>query len=109
MRGQERGTPFAATFAGTVSSIAILSGTTGRVHFVTDISGSTDIDGGKIELRDGTTVLWQDSIPVSGTGNGSYIKNFNVPISGSSGNSISIYVGSATSVSFANIAGYYLP
>ena len=109
MRGQDFGTPFTGTTAGTASSITLQTGTTNRIHFVTDISGTMDALG-VIEVRDGSTVLWQDRLSATtGTVAGYYSRNFSTPIRGTAGSNLSVYVGTATTVSFVNVAGYYLP
>ena len=108
MRGQDFGNPYSVTFAGSVSAIATQAGTTDRLYFVTDVSGSAD-KAAKLEVRDGTTVLWQDQIVVNGTSASVFAYSFSTPLRGTAGNAISVYVGSATTVSYANLSGYFLP
>ena len=111
MRGFEFGTPFVETASGTARATATHAAVTGKTYYITDISGSMKGPGDStIVVKQGTTTIWQDIIPsaTTGTGNGVYIKNFDVPLKGASGALVSVTVGTATALSFANIAGYEL-
>lgn len=99
-----QGTPFSQTATNATSSVATQTGVAGTTFYITDISGSTDKAGGKILVKDGSTVIWQDQIDVTAAGTCYYERVFQTPLKGTAGNSVSVTVDS-TSVGTANVAG----
>lgn len=93
------GVPFSATVSATTSATATKAASSGVVHYVTDISGSSDTAGAMVILSS-TTTLWQDIV-----GSGNYRKSFLVPIRGDSGVAVSVKVTGTTTCT-ANISGY---
>lgn len=114
MRGQLKGKPWSETASGTASAVATHAAETGKIHYITEVSGSGDLASGAevndltLLVKDGTTIIWQDAIPIltSGTATGTYHKVFSTPLAGSSGAAVSVTVGTCNAVSFANIAGF---
>lgn len=104
MRGREYGTPFSKT--GAISSGSAVAtkaaATLTEKQFLTDVSGSSDLSGATITIKDGATVIWQDVISV-----GNYTMNFIEPLASSPGATLTVTV-TGTSVCFANASGYSL-
>ena len=107
---QSYGTYFSATNAGTANAIASVAAPgANRRHYVTDISGSADLFGSLIQVRTGDTIIWQDKlvIPFSGASMTTpYVKEFKTPLVGTTNATVLVKVGTATSLSWANISGY---
>lgn len=101
----DRGIPFSATANGTTSATASKTGATNVTYYVTDISGSSDLAQATIQVKDGTTVIWQDQLSQTAAGSTSYNHSFVTPLKATNGNSVSVVV-TGTSVSNANIAGF---
>ena len=108
MRGQEFGTPFVETDSGTAQAVATHAASSGKKFFITDISGSTDKGGCEIVVSNGGTIIWQDRMSNTGTQFAVYSRTFSTPLSGTVGNSVVVTVGSATTMCYANMAGYEL-
>ena len=100
---QMRGTPFSATATGGASTVATQSAVAGRTFYVTDIAGSSDLIGATLQVKDGTTVIWQITFPAAG----SFQQTFTQPLRCTVGNLTSTTV-TATTVANANIGGYYI-
>lgn len=107
MRGQEFGTPFVETATGTARTTATHSASAGKTFYVTDVSVSANGGGVTFAVQQGTTTLWQ-GILSTGTSNAVYAQSFRTPLAGASGAAVSVTVGTAASVSYANISGYEL-
>ena len=103
---QDHGQRFNATSGNAAggSAVATQAASSGRVHYVTDVTGSVLSATAYITVTAGNTTYWQD---VFGTATFLYIKNFTSPIAISSGSAVSVKVlyGTAGSA-YANIAGY---
>jgi len=95
------GQRFSVTASGTTSATATKSGSTGHIHYITDISASSDKAGAVITVKRGTTTIWEAIIDA----NTSYNHSFKVPLVGSKGEAVSITVD-GTSACKANLAGY---
>lgn len=112
MRGKEFGTAFSETATGTQRATATHAGAAGKNYYVTEFSVSADgaDKNVAVQLKNGSTTIWQDLIPMAtvGTGLGVYSKTFSVPLGGTVGNSLSVTVGTAISTTYANIVGYEL-
>jgi hypothetical protein len=96
------GTPFQVTATNATSSVATQSAVAGTIFCITDISGSSDLSGAKILVKDGTTVIYQQVIGAT-----AFYQQFETPLRGTKGNAVSVTVNS-TSIGTANIAGYSL-
>lgn len=107
MRGQDYGTPYSVTGSTGTQTTITRTGTTGRVIYVTEISASGDGAGVKVTLSQGSTTLWQDVIS-TGTSNGTYFRTFSTPLAGDRGATITLLVGTANTITTANLAGYEL-
>lgn len=100
---QQFGTPFQATATGSTSATAFKAATVGRTYYVTDFAVGTDKSGASVQIKDGTTVIWQ----VGSLGAVAFSENFESPLFATSGASI-VCVVDGTAACTANIAGFYL-
>ena len=100
-RGREYGTPFAASSTASGNTTTTVSAIAGKTLYVTDFSGSSDLAGATIQVKDGSTVVWQDRI--SNTCPGIYQLSEPLPIAGA----LTVVV-TGTSYAAANVAGYSL-
>ena len=107
---QSRGTWFSATNAGTANAIATVAAPgANRRHYVTDISGTADLFGALIQVRTGDTIIWQDKLPIPFSGasmTSVYTHSFGTPLVGTTNATVLVKVGTATSLSWANISGF---
>lgn len=99
-----KGTPFSAAATGSTSTVATFAApTTASLLYVTDIAGSSDLAGAVLTVKQGTTTIWEvqigNTIP--------FDEQFASPLPSVAGASVSVTV-TGTSLSKANIAGYYL-
>ena len=97
---QDYGKRFYKTASGTTAATATEGAASGKTHYVTDISASSDKAGAVITVKQGTTVIWEAIIAA----NGSYEHSFNTPLAGAVGALVSITID-GTSVCKSNIAG----
>lgn len=95
------GTPISATATGTTTTTASVTGVAGVTFYVTTISGSSDLSGATIQVKDGSTVIWQDRVSNT-TG---YIAFIEPPLTCTQGNTVSVVV-TGTSASNANLSGF---
>ena len=105
MRGQDRGTPFAVTATHATAAVASNAGAANTVHFITDISGSSDKAGALLLVKQGTTIIWQSQLQTTAAGFCAYEHTFSTPLASVIGALVSVTVD-GTSVCHANIAGY---
>lgn len=101
MRGIESGTPLYATATGTSSAVATLTAVAGKSIYGSVVTGSSDLTGATLQIKDGSTVIWQDRI----SNTAAYYIQWDLPIASSVGNTLSVTV-TGTSASNANISGY---
>lgn len=101
--GADYGLNFAATATGSTSATATVTGVAGKTLYVTDFSGSSDLTGATLQIKDGATVIWQDRI----SNTGAYIMDLTTPIRVTTGATLTIVV-TGTSLCNANIIGYLL-
>lgn len=75
-----------------------------RQHFITTISGHTDLDS-LLQILDGTTVVWETYVDVSVS------RSFNhtIHVSITPGTACSGKIASSTGDCFVNIQGYSVP
>lgn len=103
---QSKGQRFNSTSGEAVSgsAVATQAASSGRVHYVTEITGSILSATAYITITAGNTTYWQD---VFGTAEFTYVKDFVVPIAISSGSAVSVKVlYGSTGSAYANIAGF---
>lgn len=97
---QGYGSPITATATHATAAVASVTGVTGSRHFVTDISASSDKAGAIILVKQGTTVIWQDTVGAS-----NYRMNFLTPLGGAISALVSVEID-GTSACKANISGF---
>lgn len=100
---QSHGEPFQATNTHATAASASKAAATGKTHYVTDASASSDKAGAILLIKDGTTTIWQVQMPA----NGSVILHFVQPLTGTKGATVSVDVD-GTAACKANIAGFTL-
>lgn len=95
------GLRFRVNATGTSSATATKLAESGKTHYITDVSVSSDLAGAVMTIKDGTTKIWEAVLPA----NGSYEHTFGTELAGTKGNAVSVTVN-GTSVAKANIAGF---
>ena len=105
MPGQSYGDPYAVTATHATAAVATKAAITGRTHYITDISVSSDKAGALLLVKDGTTVIWRSQVATTAAGNNSYEHTFSTPLMGTASALVSVEID-GTSVCHANIAGY---
>lgn len=95
------GTPITATNTGSSSTTATVTGVVGVTYYVTDVSASSDLAGATINIKDGSTIIWQDRI--SNTAPAVY--QFSTPLRCTMGNTLTVVV-TGTSLSNCNVSGF---
>ena len=111
---QAYGTPFSRHTQATPEAVAIIAAQgAGRIHYITDISGSTDAPSGDttVTVKVDNQVRWRDQLAQNfslGSSTNTYTHSFKSPISGSANVSVSIIVGSSTTACYANMSGFTL-
>lgn len=103
MAKQDFGTPAIATNGTTPPATATITGVAGSTFYVTDISGSSDLSTSTIQVKDGSTVIWQslvgNTVP--------YYFSFKTALGCTIGNTVTVVV-TGTSSATANVSGYFL-
>lgn len=107
MGKQEFGTPFSVTATHATSAVASQAGVADKVHYITDISGSSDKAGSLLLVKQGTTVVWQVQLATSAAGMNAFTHTFSTPIPSATGALVSVTVD-GTSACYSNIAGFTL-
>ena len=83
------------------SAVATEAASTGKTHYITDISASSPVSTCIIELVDSGTVLWKNII-----GTGGHIKeSFITPRRITSGNAATLRAGTTTTI-YVNLSGF---
>jgi hypothetical protein len=95
------GTRISATNNASGTATATVAAVAGTTYFITDVSGSSDLAGATLQIRDGSTVIWQDRVSNSSA----IVYNFTTPLACTMSNAVSVVV-TATSAGNANLAGY---
>lgn len=103
----QHGTPFAVTATHATAAVASKTGATGVVHYITDITASSDKAGAVMLVKQGTTVVWQAQVATTAAGNNSFTHRFETPIPGVAGALVSCEID-GTAACYANIAGFSL-
>ena len=99
------GTSFSVTATHATSAVASQTGVANSVHYVTDISGSSDKAGSLLLVKQGTTIIWQVQLATTAAGNNSFSHTFETPLTAAQGALVSVTVD-GTSACYANIAGF---
>jgi len=105
---QSHGVPFRETHTHATVALATIAAVAGKRHYITDMAVSSDKDGAVVQVKDGSTVIWQMNLTNAVTG-GPYIywHSLVVPLIGSKGAAVSITID-GSSVCKANLAGFTL-
>ena len=82
------------------SAIAVEAASSGRTHYITDISASSNNSTSVVEIFSNTTVFWQSEVQSE-----VYIKEFRVPVAITTGSAVTLRCATAN-VIFVNMAGY---
>lgn len=98
---QSRGQSFFVTASSVVVTAATVAAATNVIHYVTDISGSSDLATSKIVVKDGSVTVWQDRIGNTAP----YHHTFSQPLRMTRGNAVTVTVD-GTTVCNANVAGF---
>ena len=104
---QSHGSAFTATVFTSLSGTATINGATGKIHYITAFSASSEAATAVVTVLCGSAVLWQDRI-----GNaGAYVVNIRSPLyqSGVTGQGSAVTINvTGGSILRANILGYSL-
>lgn len=100
MRGQERGNPFSETATHATAAVASHAAETGKTHYITHVSVSSDKAGAIMLVKQGTTTIWQAQV-----GAADHVEVFPVPLSSAKSALVSVEID-GTAACKANIAGY---
>jgi len=103
----QHGDAFFVTATHATAATATNAAVSGKTHYITDISASSDKAGALLVVKQGTTTVWQVQLAATAAGNLAYSHTFSTPIKGASGALVSITVD-GTSVCNSNIAGFTL-
>ena len=104
---QEFATGFSATATHATAAVATQAAETGKRHYITDISASTDKAGALMLVKQGTTVIWQVQLAASAAGNLAYSHTFSTPLVAGESALVSVTID-GTSVCNANLSGFTL-
>lgn len=99
--------PFAVTTSHATSAVANQAGVTGSIHYITDISGSSDKAGSLLIVKQGTTTVYEIQLATTAAGINAFEHTFSSPIPGVAGGLVSVTVD-GTSLCKANIGGFTL-
>jgi len=104
---QAHGVPFSVTHTGN-PALATKAAVAGKRHYITDIMASSDTAGAIVQVKQGSTVIWQCQLQVVTTGSLAVMSHsFVTPLRGEIGAAVSITVN-GTTAEYANIAGFTL-
>ncbi len=99
MNIQNHGTPVSVTAAGTATASCLISGTTDKLIFVTDISASSSGTMGTWAVLVGTSPIWQ--------GSGVVNYEFSEPLRVTKGQGVSLYAN-GTTATYVSMSGFYV-
>ena len=98
---QSRGQSYFVTASSVVVAAATVTAATNITHYITDLSGSSDLATSKIVVKDGSTIVWQDRIGNTAAYNRSFVQ----PLRMTKGNAATVTVD-GTTVCNVNVAGF---
>ena len=104
---QAYGKPFQVTHTHGTAAVATEAAATGKRHYITDIMVSSDKDGARLLVKQGTTTIWQASLKTAATGQSILSHSFRQPLIGALGATVSVQID-GTTICEANIAGFTL-
>ena len=107
MNKQEHGDAFVVTHTHATAASASKTGASGKTHYITDISASSDKAGSLLLVKQGTTTIWQVQLAATAAGNLAYSHTFSTPLKAAVGALVSVSVD-GTSVCAANLSGFTL-
>lgn len=96
------GDPFYVTATHATAAVATKAAVTGKTHYVTSVSVSSDKAGAILLIKQGTTTIWQLQV-----GAAAHSVTFPIPLKGDSGALVSAEID-GTSACKANISGFTL-
>lgn len=102
MRGIESGEPYSETATHATAAVATHAAVSGKKHYITHVSVSSDKAGSILLIKQGTTTIWQ--VQVGAT---KHEETFDPPLSGASGALVSAEID-GTAACKANLLGYTL-
>lgn len=95
------GTRVTTTANSSTAAAAAIAGVSGTTIYISDVSGSSDLAGAVLQVKDGSTVIWQDRI----SNTSAAVYNFSTPLACTIGNSATVTVN-GTSACNANVVGF---
>ena len=103
MSVNRKGIPFRQTTTHATSAVASEAAVAGKIHWITDISGSSDKSGALLLVKSATTIIWQAIIDAD-----FHEHHFDPPLEAVQNELVSVTVD-GTSKAHANIAGITIP
>lgn len=101
----DQGERFSVYTQGTAEAIATQAAPgASRYIYVTDVAASSDRAGTQVFIDNGTTTMF--NLSLGSASNIPFSHNFHSPLRGNANTAVRVRVGSATSLSWAFIAGY---
>lgn len=102
-----RGTWWSQTATGTSSATATEVAVVGKTHYVTDFFCASDKADAIIQIKQGTTVIWQSTLDTPSTSNDHHHHSFQTPLKGAADALVSVTID-GTSSADANLSGFTL-
>lgn len=96
----QRGNRFSQTATHATAAVATEDAATGKVHYITDVSVSSDKAGAILLVKQGTTTIWQVQVGAS-----FYEHQFLSPLTGIEGALVSVEIDGTTTCK-ANMSGF---
>lgn len=97
------GTPISKTASGTTAATATVTGAAEKTYYVTDVTASSDLAGSLLQIKNGSTVIWEMQVGVAFCN-----KNFVSPLACTLGSDLTATIN-GTSACYANVAGFSIP
>lgn len=103
---EQQGKPFVVTHTHATAAKATKAAVTGKTHYITDIMVATDTDSAIMLVKQGTTTIWQASVPTTiAAGMNMIHHTFRAPLVAAKGALVSVEI-TGGSICEANIAGF---
>lgn len=102
---QAYGDIFSETATHGTAAVATKAGATGKTHYITDITVSSDKAGAICLVKKGTTTIWQFQVGTTAAGLQSQPISFGTPLKGDLGGLVSVEID-GTSACKANMSGF---
>ena len=94
---RQYGTPKSATHAHATAATATVTGVSGSISYICDVTASSDKAGSVVLVKSGSTTIWQSQV-----GAGQFNRSFDPPLACVSGADATVTIDS-TSAGCANI------